>query len=157
YDNVVKRVRLESSAFRRFGVLLAILVAGAAGNANAVIRSPFPSRPMPPYHGHYMMIGATRSRPGQRPLRRHHHVNFLSGVIPSEVDGPERSTDQIIRSFCNQTNHGRAVFRYRPHRPHEDAGPGRQTEGCYRERSRIASNNWRRSGECWEGASGTYR
>jgi len=57
YDNVVKRVRLESSAFRRFGVLLAILVAGAAGNANAVIRSPFPSRPMPPYHGHYMMIG----------------------------------------------------------------------------------------------------
>jgi hypothetical protein len=22
---------------------------------------------------------------------------------------------------------------------------------------RIASNNWRRSGECWEGASGAYR
>ena len=87
---------------------------------------------------------ATRSPPGQRPLRRHHHVNFLSGVIPSEVDGPERSTDQIIRSFCNQTNHGRAVFRYRPRRPPEDAGPGRQTEGYYRERSRIASNNWRR-------------
>jgi hypothetical protein len=57
YDNLVKRVRLESSAIRRFGVLLAILVAGAAGNASAVIRSPFPSRPMPPYHGHYIMIG----------------------------------------------------------------------------------------------------
>jgi hypothetical protein len=57
YDNLVKRVRLESSAIRRFGVLVAILVAGAAGNASAVIRSPFPSRPMPPYHGHYIMIG----------------------------------------------------------------------------------------------------
>jgi len=57
YDNLVKRVRLESSAIRRFGVLLAILVAGAAGNASAVIRSPFPSRPMPPYQGHYIMIG----------------------------------------------------------------------------------------------------
>jgi hypothetical protein len=57
YYNLVKRVRLKSSAIRRFGVLLAILVAGAAGNASAVIRSPFPSRPMPPYHGHYIMIG----------------------------------------------------------------------------------------------------
>jgi hypothetical protein len=57
YYNLVKRVRLKSSAIRRFGVLLAILVAGAAGNASAVIRSPFPSRPMPPYHGHYVMIG----------------------------------------------------------------------------------------------------
>jgi len=38
-------------------VLAAILVAGAAGNASAVIRSPFPSRPMPPYHSHYIMIG----------------------------------------------------------------------------------------------------
>jgi hypothetical protein len=57
YYNLVKRVRLKSSAICRFGVLLAILVAGAAGNASAVIRSPFPSRPMPPYHGHYIMIG----------------------------------------------------------------------------------------------------
>jgi hypothetical protein len=57
YYNLVKRVRLKSSAIRRFGVLLAILVAGAAGNASAVIRSPFPSRPMPPYHGHYITIG----------------------------------------------------------------------------------------------------
>jgi hypothetical protein len=57
YDNLVKRVRLESSAIRRFGLLLAILVAGAAGNASAVIRSPFPSRPTPPYHGHYITIG----------------------------------------------------------------------------------------------------
>jgi hypothetical protein len=54
----VKTVRLKSFASRRFCVLAAILVAGAAGNANAVIRSPFPSRPMPPYHGHYMMIGS---------------------------------------------------------------------------------------------------
>jgi hypothetical protein len=44
-------------ATRRVSVLAAILVAGAAGNASAVIRSPFPSRPMPPYHGHYVMIG----------------------------------------------------------------------------------------------------
>jgi len=57
YDNLVKRVRLQSLATRRVSVLVAILVAGAAGNASAVIRSPFPSRPMPPYHGHYIMIG----------------------------------------------------------------------------------------------------
>jgi len=38
-------------------MLVAILIVGAAGNASAVIRSPFPSRPMPPYHGHYIMIG----------------------------------------------------------------------------------------------------
>ena len=50
-------VRLQSLATRRVSVLVAILVAGAAGNASAVIRSPFPSRPMPPYHGHYIMIG----------------------------------------------------------------------------------------------------
>ena len=49
-------VRLESSATRRVSMLAAILVAAAAGNASAVIRSPFPSRPTPPYHGHYVMI-----------------------------------------------------------------------------------------------------
>jgi hypothetical protein len=53
----VKTVPLEPFATRRVGLLMAILVAGAVGNASAVIRSPFPSRPMPPYHGHYIMIG----------------------------------------------------------------------------------------------------
>jgi hypothetical protein len=57
YGHLVKMVRLPSFATRRVSVLAAILVAGAAGNASAVIRSPFPSRPMPPYHGHYIMIG----------------------------------------------------------------------------------------------------
>jgi hypothetical protein len=57
YGYLVKMVRLRSLATRRVSVLAAILVAGAAGNASAVIRSPFPSRPMPPYHGHYIMIG----------------------------------------------------------------------------------------------------
>ena len=55
--HLVKTVRLESFASRYVGVLVAILVASAAGNASAVIRSPFPSRPTPPYHGHYIMIG----------------------------------------------------------------------------------------------------
>jgi hypothetical protein len=54
-QHLVKAVRLKSFASRRVCVLVTILVAGAAGNANAVIRSPFPSRPMPPYHGHYVM------------------------------------------------------------------------------------------------------
>jgi hypothetical protein len=53
----VKTVRLKSFASRRVYVLVAILVAGAAGNASAVIRSPFPSRPTPPYRGHYIMMG----------------------------------------------------------------------------------------------------
>jgi hypothetical protein len=57
YGYLVKMVRLQSLATRRVSLLAAILVAGAAGNASAVIRSPFPSRPMPPYHGHYIMIG----------------------------------------------------------------------------------------------------
>jgi len=57
YGHLVKMVRLQSLATRRVSVLVAILVAGAVGNASAVIRSPFPSRPMPPYHGHYIMIG----------------------------------------------------------------------------------------------------
>jgi hypothetical protein len=57
YGHLVKMVRLQFLATRRVSVLAAILVAGAAGNASAVIRSPFPSRPMPPYHGHYIMIG----------------------------------------------------------------------------------------------------
>jgi len=57
YGDPVKIVRLQSLATRRVSVLAAILVAGAAGNASAVIRSPFPSRPMPPYQGHYIMIG----------------------------------------------------------------------------------------------------
>jgi hypothetical protein len=40
-------------------VCLSLLVAmlGAAGNANAVIRSPFPSRPIPPYQGSYIFTG----------------------------------------------------------------------------------------------------
>jgi len=56
----VKTVRLicDFIASRRVCVLVAILVAGAASNASAVIRSPFPTRPMPPYQGHYMMIGS---------------------------------------------------------------------------------------------------
>jgi len=53
----VKTLRLKSLASRRVHFLVAILVAGAAGNASAVIRSPFPLRPTPPYQGHYMMIG----------------------------------------------------------------------------------------------------
>jgi len=57
YGHLVKMVRLQSLATRRVSVLAAILVAGAAGNASAVIRSPFPSRPMPPYHSHYITIG----------------------------------------------------------------------------------------------------
>jgi hypothetical protein len=57
YGYLVKILRLQSLATRRVSVLAAILVAGAAGNASAVIRSPFPSRPMPPYQGHYIMIG----------------------------------------------------------------------------------------------------
>jgi hypothetical protein len=57
YGHLVKMVRLQSLATRRVSVLVAILVAGAAGNASAVIRSPFPSRPMPPYHSHYITIG----------------------------------------------------------------------------------------------------
>jgi hypothetical protein len=57
YGHLVKMVRLQFLATRRVSVLAAILVAGAAGNASAVIRSPFPSRPMPPYHSHYITIG----------------------------------------------------------------------------------------------------
>jgi len=57
YGYLLQMVRLQSLATRRVSVLAAILVAGAAGNASAVIRSPFPSRPMPPYHSHYIMIG----------------------------------------------------------------------------------------------------
>jgi hypothetical protein len=57
YGHLVKMVRLQFLATRRVSVLAAILVAGAAGNASGVIRSPFPSRPMPPYHGRYIMIG----------------------------------------------------------------------------------------------------
>jgi len=53
----VKTVHLKSLATQRVYLLAAILVAAAVGNANAVIRSPFPSRPTPPYQGHYMMIG----------------------------------------------------------------------------------------------------
>ena len=56
--HLVKTVGLERFASRCVGVLVAILVAGASRNAGAVIRSPFPSRPMPPYHGHYIMIGS---------------------------------------------------------------------------------------------------
>jgi len=30
---------------------------GVVGNAGAVIRSPFPSRPSPPYEGRYIFLG----------------------------------------------------------------------------------------------------
>jgi hypothetical protein len=56
--HLVETVRLKPFASRGVGVLVAILVAGAAGNASAVIRSPFPSRPTPPYHGHYITFGS---------------------------------------------------------------------------------------------------
>ncbi|PYK79554.1 MAG: hypothetical protein DMF40_05615 [Verrucomicrobia bacterium] len=40
-------------------VCLSVLVAmlGVVGTASAVIRSPFPSRPSPPFQGRYVMIG----------------------------------------------------------------------------------------------------
>jgi hypothetical protein len=47
YRSIVKTVRLS--------VLVAML--GLVGNARAVIRSPFPSRPSPPYQARYVMIG----------------------------------------------------------------------------------------------------
>jgi hypothetical protein len=46
YRYIVKTVSLS--------VLVAML--GLVGNASAVIRSPFPSRPSPPYQGRYVMI-----------------------------------------------------------------------------------------------------
>jgi hypothetical protein len=49
---------MKSFANWRVGVLAAILVTAAAGNASAVIRSPFPSRPTPPDHGHWVMMGS---------------------------------------------------------------------------------------------------
>ncbi|PYK95207.1 MAG: hypothetical protein DMF14_11535 [Verrucomicrobia bacterium] len=54
----VKTPRLKSFASRRVHFLVAILVAVAAGNAGAVIRSPFPSRPTPPYQGHWVTISS---------------------------------------------------------------------------------------------------
>jgi hypothetical protein len=54
----VKTVRLKFFASRQAYLLVAILVAFAAGNAGAVIRSPFPSRPTPPYQGHWVMISS---------------------------------------------------------------------------------------------------
>jgi hypothetical protein len=47
YRYIVKAVSLS--------VLVALL--GLVGHASAVIRSPFPSRPSPPYQGRYLMIG----------------------------------------------------------------------------------------------------
>jgi hypothetical protein len=47
YRYIVKAVSLS--------VLVAML--GLVGNASAVIRSPFPSRPSSPYQGRYVMIG----------------------------------------------------------------------------------------------------
>jgi hypothetical protein len=40
-------------------VFLSVLAAmlGVVGNANAVIRSPFPSRPSPPYQSRYVFLG----------------------------------------------------------------------------------------------------
>jgi hypothetical protein len=40
-------------------VCLSVLVAilAVVGNASAVIRSPFPSRPSPPYQGRYIFLG----------------------------------------------------------------------------------------------------
>src|SRR5947207_11583865 len=54
----VKTPRLKSFTSRRVHFLVAILVAVAAGNAGAVIRSPFPSRPTPPYQGHWVTISS---------------------------------------------------------------------------------------------------
>jgi hypothetical protein len=51
-------VKMKSFANWRVGVLVAILVAAAAGNASAVIRSPFPSRPTPPSQGHWVTISS---------------------------------------------------------------------------------------------------
>src|SRR5205807_7096433 len=45
-----------------------------------------------------------------------------------DVDGSERAADQVIRHFRDQTNNGRALFRYRRYRPHENAGSGWQNE-----------------------------
>jgi hypothetical protein len=39
----------------RLSILVAILA--VVGNASAVIRSPFPSRPSPPYQGRYIFLG----------------------------------------------------------------------------------------------------
>jgi hypothetical protein len=39
----------------RLSVLVAML--SVIGNAGAVIRSPFPSRPSPPYQGRYLFLG----------------------------------------------------------------------------------------------------
>jgi hypothetical protein len=47
YRGFVKTVRL---------IVLALILA-ISGNASAIIRSPFPSRPLPPFHGRYVFQG----------------------------------------------------------------------------------------------------
>jgi len=59
YRYIVKAVSLS--------VLVAML--GLVGNATAVIRSPFPSRPSPPYQGRYVMIGNDSMMAGQKAVK----------------------------------------------------------------------------------------
>jgi hypothetical protein len=39
------------------GLIVLVAMLAVVGNASAVIRSPFPSRPSAPYQGRYVMIG----------------------------------------------------------------------------------------------------
>jgi len=41
-----------------------LLVLALAVQAFAIIRPPYPAKPMPPYHGHFIVIGDD-ARPGQ--------------------------------------------------------------------------------------------
>jgi len=59
YQYIVKAVSLS--------VLVAML--GLVGNASAVIRSPFPSRPSPPYQGRYVMMGNDSMMALPKPVR----------------------------------------------------------------------------------------
>ena len=45
----------ENSNMRRFVLVLLSLAFGA--QAFAIIRPPYPAKPMPPYHGHFIVIG----------------------------------------------------------------------------------------------------
>jgi len=54
---LVKKARLSCDSFANWRFCAVIAILGLAGNANAVIRSPFPLRPSPPDHAHYILIG----------------------------------------------------------------------------------------------------
>jgi hypothetical protein len=43
---------------RAVPLLVLAMMLAAASNASAVIRSPFPSRPSPPYQGHSLFVGS---------------------------------------------------------------------------------------------------